>query len=210
MATDTGAIQLMGQWLPGTVSANSADKKGMGDNLGWFPFPAVTGGAGDPNDGLGGGNGFAIGKDAPLAETVDFLHFLVGTDAANRWGALNSGILPTTVGTETLGHRSAAEGRSRRSSKGQLRSALPRPGDHARSWRGDQRGSGNPLFGLRHARVGGAGHQHGRPDPVVAPTRNVVSNGPAARPARSLSSVTQMTSSSASRPEATPWPRSAP
>ena len=101
MATNNGAIQLMGQWLPGTVSANSADKKGMGDNLGWFPFPAVTGGAGDPNDGLGGGNGFAIGKNAPVPQTVDFLHFLVGTDAATRWGALNSGILPTTVGTET-------------------------------------------------------------------------------------------------------------
>ena len=101
MASGNGAIQLMGQWLPGTVSANSADKQGMGDNLGWFPFPAVTGGAGDPNDGLGGGNGFAVGKNAPMPQTVDFLHYLVSTDAANRWGALNSGILPTTVGTES-------------------------------------------------------------------------------------------------------------
>ena len=55
--------------------------------------------AGDPFDGLGGGNGFAVGKDAP-PETVDFLHYLVSLDAANRWGALNSGILPTTVGSE--------------------------------------------------------------------------------------------------------------
>ena len=101
MASGKGAIQLMGQWLPGTVAANSADKQGMGDNLGWFPFPAVTGGAGDPNDGLGGGNGFAVGKNAPMPQTVDFLHYLVSTDAANRWGALNSGILPTTVGTES-------------------------------------------------------------------------------------------------------------
>ena len=43
-----------------------------------------------PNDGIGGGNGFAVGKDAP-PETIDFLHFLVSKDAANRWGALNSG-----------------------------------------------------------------------------------------------------------------------
>lgn len=99
MATGKGAIQLMGQWLPGTVAANSADKKGMGDNLGWFPFPGVSGGAGAATDGFGGGNGFAVGKDAP-PETVDFLHFLVSKDAANRWGALNTGILPTTVGTE--------------------------------------------------------------------------------------------------------------
>jgi raffinose/stachyose/melibiose transport system substrate-binding protein len=99
MATYDGAIQLMGQWLPGTVEANSGDARAMGEGLGWFAFPAVEGGAGDPNDGLGGGNGFAVGKDAP-PETVDFLHSLVSLDAANRWGALNSGILPTTVGSE--------------------------------------------------------------------------------------------------------------
>ena len=98
-ATYNGAIQLMGQWLPGTVNANSGKSRAMGEGLGWFPFPAVAGGAGDPFDGLGGGNGFAVGKDAP-PETVDFLHYLVSLDAANQWGALNSGILPTTNGSE--------------------------------------------------------------------------------------------------------------
>ncbi|HLO35499.1 MAG TPA: extracellular solute-binding protein [Candidatus Deferrimicrobium sp.] len=100
MATYNGAMQLMGQWLPGTVNANSGGSRAMGEGLGWFPFPAVDGGAGDPFDGLGGGNGFAVGKDAP-PETVDFLHYLVSLDAAKRWGALNSGILPTTIGSET-------------------------------------------------------------------------------------------------------------
>ena len=99
MATYNGAMQLMGQWLPGTVNANSGGSRGMGEGLSWFPFPAIEGSPGDPFDGLGGGNGFAVGKDAP-PETVDFLHYLVSLDAANRWGALNSGILPTTVGSE--------------------------------------------------------------------------------------------------------------
>lgn len=99
MATYNGALQLMGQWLPGTVNANSGGKRAVGEGLGWFPFPAVTGAAGDPFDGLGGGNGFAVGKDAP-AETVDFLHYLVSLDAANRWGKLGTGILPTTNGSE--------------------------------------------------------------------------------------------------------------
>jgi raffinose/stachyose/melibiose transport system substrate-binding protein len=100
MATYNGAMQLMGQWLPGTVNANSGGSRAMGEGLGWFPFPAVDGGAGDPFDGLGGGNGFAVGKDAP-PETVDFLHYLLSHDAAKQWGALNSGILPTTVGSES-------------------------------------------------------------------------------------------------------------
>jgi raffinose/stachyose/melibiose transport system substrate-binding protein len=99
MATYNGAMQLMGQWLPGTVKANSGGSRAMGEGLGWFPFPAVDGGAGDPFDGLGGGNGFAVGKDAP-PETVDFLHYLVSLDAAKQWAALNSGILPTTIGSE--------------------------------------------------------------------------------------------------------------
>jgi raffinose/stachyose/melibiose transport system substrate-binding protein len=99
MATYNGAMQLMGQWLPGTVNANSGDTRAMGEGLGWFPFPAVEGAPGDAFDGVGGGNGFAVGKDAP-PETVDFLHYLVSLDAANRWGALNSGILPTTNGSE--------------------------------------------------------------------------------------------------------------
>ena len=98
-ATYNGAMQLMGQWLPGTVNANSGGARAVGEGLGWFPFPAVEGSPGDPFDGLGGGNGFAVGKDAP-PETVDFLHWLVSLDAANRWGALNTGILPTTNGSE--------------------------------------------------------------------------------------------------------------
>lgn len=116
MATFNGAMQLMGQWLPGTVNANSGGSRAMGEGLGWFPFPAVEGGAGDPFDGLGGGNGFAVGKDAP-PETVDFLHYLVSLDAANRWGALNSGILPTTVGSEASvtdpSMKSVLEGRAK-------------------------------------------------------------------------------------------------
>jgi len=100
MATGNGAIQLMGQWLPGTVAANSETPDTPPAWLGWFPFPSVEGGAGEGTDGLGGGNGFAVGRDAP-PETIDFLHFLVSEDAANRWGALNTGILPTTVGTES-------------------------------------------------------------------------------------------------------------
>ena len=98
-ATYNGAMQLMGQWLPGTVNANSGGNREIGEGLGWFPFPAIEGSPGDPFDGLGGGNGFAVGKDAP-PETVDFLHYLVSLDAANRWGALGSGILPTTNGSE--------------------------------------------------------------------------------------------------------------
>jgi len=69
------AMELMGQWAPLVMKDNSADKQGIGDKLGWFPFPMVEGGKGDPNDAVGGGNGFAIGKNAS-PEAVDFVKYL--------------------------------------------------------------------------------------------------------------------------------------
>lgn len=80
MASEKGAMDLMGQWAPGAFKDASVDKQGLGDKLGWFPFPAVEGGAGDPADALGGGNGFVIGKDAP-PEAIDFLKYLSSVDS---------------------------------------------------------------------------------------------------------------------------------
>jgi raffinose/stachyose/melibiose transport system substrate-binding protein len=89
----------MGQWAPGTINANSADGNGLGESLGWFPFPEVEGGEGAPTDGFGGGNGFAVGADAP-PEAIEFLEYISTSDIANRWGETNSGILPVVVGSE--------------------------------------------------------------------------------------------------------------
>jgi len=71
------AMELMGQWAPANDASASVDKKGK--TLSFFPFPAVTGGAGDPGDVMGGGNGFAIGKNAP-PETLDFVRFLTNVN----------------------------------------------------------------------------------------------------------------------------------
>jgi raffinose/stachyose/melibiose transport system substrate-binding protein len=99
IATRGAAFHLMGQWAPGTQQANSPDGEGLGEDLGWFPFPEVDGGDGNPTDAFGGGNGFAVGRDAP-PEAVEFLEYITSMDVANRWGATNSGILPVTVGSE--------------------------------------------------------------------------------------------------------------
>jgi raffinose/stachyose/melibiose transport system substrate-binding protein len=79
MGNGKAAMELMGQWAPSVEAANSTDKKGIGDKLGFFPFPMVEGGAGDPADAVGGGNGFAVGKNAPDA-AVDFVKFLTNAD----------------------------------------------------------------------------------------------------------------------------------
>jgi raffinose/stachyose/melibiose transport system substrate-binding protein len=65
------AMELMGQWAP-AVEADLG--KGLGDDLGFFPFPAVEGGKGALTEVFGGGGGHALRRDAPQA-AVDFLKF---------------------------------------------------------------------------------------------------------------------------------------
>ena len=92
------AMELSGQWAPSTSKANSADQKGVGDNLGLFGFPAVEGGAGAGTDVVGGGNGFAIGKDAE-PEAIDFVKYLTSVENQTIIAANGSGI-PVVKGAE--------------------------------------------------------------------------------------------------------------
>lgn len=93
------AMELSGQWAPSVQAANSADQLGVhGDNLGLFNFPAVEGGVGDVTDVIGGGNGFAIGKDAE-PEAIDFAKYL--TNQANQTIIASEGQgIPVVKGSE--------------------------------------------------------------------------------------------------------------
>jgi raffinose/stachyose/melibiose transport system substrate-binding protein len=97
LANGNAAMLLMGHWAPGTMRANGPDLAASGE-LGWFSFPAYEGGGGLGTDAFGGGNGFAVGKDAP-PEAVDFLGYLSSLDVANRVGATGAR-LPVTIGSE--------------------------------------------------------------------------------------------------------------
>jgi raffinose/stachyose/melibiose transport system substrate-binding protein len=80
MGNGEAAMDLMGQWAPGAFKENSASGEGLGEDLGWFQFPMVEGGAGDPNDAVGGGNGFGIGVNAP-PEAIDFVKYLTRAES---------------------------------------------------------------------------------------------------------------------------------
>jgi raffinose/stachyose/melibiose transport system substrate-binding protein len=92
------AMELSGQWAPSVESANSVDKKGVA-NLGLFNFPAIEGGTGAVTDVIGGGNGFAIGKNAP-PEAVDFVKYLTSASSQSQMAALGMGI-PVVKGGES-------------------------------------------------------------------------------------------------------------
>ncbi|MEV7197569.1 extracellular solute-binding protein [Streptomyces sp. NPDC093510] len=89
MGNGKAAMELMGQWAP---VAQADAGKGIGKDLGFFPFPAVTGGKGARTDIFGGGGGYAVRKGAPKA-AVDFLKFFM-TAESDRILVTEAAIMP--------------------------------------------------------------------------------------------------------------------
>ena len=73
LANKQAAMELMGAWNPGVIAGLTPDGEPLAD-LGWFPFPAVDGGDGDPSAMMGGVDGYSCFVDAPK-ECADFLNF---------------------------------------------------------------------------------------------------------------------------------------
>ncbi len=64
VANGKAAMELQGDWDPGVMSPLTSDKS-LNSELGWFSFPSIPGGAGDPTTVLGGGDGFSCTTSAP-------------------------------------------------------------------------------------------------------------------------------------------------
>jgi raffinose/stachyose/melibiose transport system substrate-binding protein len=93
LATGKVAMEMQGHWEPGVMQGLTDDGKGLGDKTGWFPFPAVEDGQGDPTDALGGGDAWAVSEKAP-DEAVDFVKYLL-SDEVQKGFAENDMGLPT-------------------------------------------------------------------------------------------------------------------
>ena len=78
LANHKAGMELMGNWDPGVIASLTPDQKPLPD-LGWFPFPAVAGGQGDPTAIMGGADGYSVSKKAPK-EAFEFLEFLATKD----------------------------------------------------------------------------------------------------------------------------------
>lgn len=95
-ANGEAAMVLMGHWFPGSLDENLEDPTEARADLGWFPFPVVEGGAGEPNDVLGGGNGFAVGANAPDV-AIDFVRHLTSVETQKAWVAENFAVPPAVT-----------------------------------------------------------------------------------------------------------------
>jgi len=99
VANGKAAMELMGHWDPAVMAGLTEDGKGLGDKLGWFPFPTVAGGQGDPNAALGGGDGFSCSYKAP-PQCVDLLKYIASPAVQTAFAATGAG-LPVTKGAES-------------------------------------------------------------------------------------------------------------
>lgn len=93
LATGKVAMEMQGHWEPGVMQGLTDDGQGLGDKTGWFPFPAVDGGAGDPAAALGGGDAWAVAESAPDA-AVDLVKYLLSDEVQIGFAENDMG-LPT-------------------------------------------------------------------------------------------------------------------
>jgi raffinose/stachyose/melibiose transport system substrate-binding protein len=61
-----GAMTLMGNWVVPQQSIYAANRKGLAEaEMGWFAFPTIPGGRGDPRETLGGVHGWLLTAGSP-------------------------------------------------------------------------------------------------------------------------------------------------
>ena len=74
LANHKAAMELMGAWDVGVIASLTPDEKPLPD-LGWFPFPEVSGGKGKAGAMMGGVDGYSCSADSPAA-CEKFLNFV--------------------------------------------------------------------------------------------------------------------------------------
>lgn len=79
LANHKAAMELMGAWDPGVIASLTPDEKPLPD-LGWFPFPNISGGDGANGAIMGGIDGYSCSAKAPKKECAEFLNFITTKD----------------------------------------------------------------------------------------------------------------------------------
>jgi len=108
LATGKVAMEMQGHWEPGVMQGLTEDGKGLGDKTGWFPFPAVDGGQGDPDVQMGGGDAWGVAESAPDS-AVELVKYLL-SDKVQKGFAKNDMGLPTNpAATDSVSDPALAE-----------------------------------------------------------------------------------------------------
>jgi raffinose/stachyose/melibiose transport system substrate-binding protein len=83
LANHKAAMELMGSWDPGVIASLTPDEKPLPD-LGWFPFPEINGGKGEPGAIMGSVGGDSCSVKAPK-ECAEFLNYATTKKVQERY-----------------------------------------------------------------------------------------------------------------------------
>jgi len=101
LANGKAAMELQGDWNPAAGAGLTSDKNFF-SKLGWFPFPAVPGGAGDPKAVLGGGDGYSCTTAAAQPACATFLEYLTTPAVQRQIIGAGAGLPANPAATDAL------------------------------------------------------------------------------------------------------------
>jgi raffinose/stachyose/melibiose transport system substrate-binding protein len=99
VANGKAAMELQGDWELAVMPSLATDKN-FASKLGWFPFPSVPGGAGEPDAALGGGDGFSCTVNATSA-CPDFLRYISSAAVQKKLAKASAVTLPANPAANT-------------------------------------------------------------------------------------------------------------
>jgi len=101
LANGKAAMELQGDWEPAAGAGLTSDKN-FDSQLGWFPFPAVPGGAGNPKAVLGGGDGYSCTTGAAEPACATFLQYLTTPAVQRQIIGAGAGLPANPAATDAL------------------------------------------------------------------------------------------------------------
>jgi raffinose/stachyose/melibiose transport system substrate-binding protein len=101
VANGKAAMELQGDWETIVTPALTSNKNLL-SNLGWFPFPSVAGGAGNPTAVLGGGDGFSCTNGAAEPPCASFLQYIDSTPVQEQLVSKANVGLPANPAADTV------------------------------------------------------------------------------------------------------------
>ena len=101
LANGKAAMELQGDWETSVVPALTSNTNVVND-LGWFPFPQVPGGAGNPTAVLSGGDGFSCTTGASEPACDEFLQYIDSTSVQEELVSKANVGLPANSAAEAV------------------------------------------------------------------------------------------------------------
>ncbi|MFD6137484.1 extracellular solute-binding protein [Isoptericola sp. NPDC060257] len=108
LASGKVAMELAGHWEPGVMQGLTEDGSGLGDDTGWFSYPSIDGQQGTDGAQMGGGDAWAVSKDAPDV-AVDFAQYLLSDEVQQGFAELDMGLPTNPTASEKVSDPALAE-----------------------------------------------------------------------------------------------------